>query len=186
MEVKYTAALFALRLKGSLRWQIHVFLKAFCIWRTKTVLKKKKYWRQIWEMLCDFLFQIPCADLHEVIDALVEKTAGALQPFLLEEPYEENISEATVHHTRSQIVFFFCLIMFSSDETKLCLSDQRTFQPMMRTEKGSFTRPPLAPCQGLPPCLQNKVCLSLTNNMQTVSGRRRQWSPLSFWCRSLA
>lgn len=40
----------------------------------------------------DLLFQIPCADLHEVIDALVEKTAGALQPFLLEEPYEENIS----------------------------------------------------------------------------------------------
>lgn len=38
------------------------------------------------------LFQIPCADLHEVIDALVEKTAGTLQPFLLEEPYEENIS----------------------------------------------------------------------------------------------
>lgn len=58
-------------------------------------------------MLWDFLFQIPCADLHEVIDALVEKTAGALQPFLLEEPYEENISEATVHHTRSQIVVFF-------------------------------------------------------------------------------
>lgn len=46
-----------------------------------------------------FLFQIPCADLHEVIDALVEKTAGTLQPFLLEEPYEENISEATVQHT---------------------------------------------------------------------------------------
>uniref|UniRef100_A0A3B4Z6C8 Signal-transducing adaptor protein 2-like n=1 Tax=Stegastes partitus TaxID=144197 RepID=A0A3B4Z6C8_9TELE len=35
--------------------------------------------------------QIPCATLHEVIDALVEKTAGTLQPFLLEEPYEENI-----------------------------------------------------------------------------------------------
>uniref|UniRef100_A0A3B3ZGV0 SH2 domain-containing protein n=1 Tax=Periophthalmus magnuspinnatus TaxID=409849 RepID=A0A3B3ZGV0_9GOBI len=34
---------------------------------------------------------IPCATLHEVIDALVEKTAGTLQPFLLEEPYEENI-----------------------------------------------------------------------------------------------
>ncbi|CAG07755.1 unnamed protein product, partial [Tetraodon nigroviridis] len=33
--------------------------------------------------------KIPCADLHEVIDALVEKTAGTLQPFLLEEPYEE-------------------------------------------------------------------------------------------------
>lgn len=41
-----------------------------------------------------FVFQIPCADLHEVIDALVEKTAGTLQPFLLEEPYEENISRA--------------------------------------------------------------------------------------------
>ncbi|CAL8345646.1 unnamed protein product [Merluccius merluccius] len=35
---------------------------------------------------------IPCASLHEVIDALVEKTAGTLQPFLLEEPYEENIT----------------------------------------------------------------------------------------------
>ncbi|KAG7214640.1 hypothetical protein INR49_010532 [Caranx melampygus] len=35
---------------------------------------------------------IPCATLHEVIDALVEKTAGTLQPFLLEEPYEENIN----------------------------------------------------------------------------------------------
>ncbi|KAM9719458.1 signal-transducing adaptor protein 2a isoform 1-T1 [Menidia menidia] len=35
---------------------------------------------------------IPCATLHEVIDALVEKTAGTLQPFLLEEPYEENIT----------------------------------------------------------------------------------------------
>uniref|UniRef100_A0A096LTX6 Signal transducing adaptor family member 2a n=1 Tax=Poecilia formosa TaxID=48698 RepID=A0A096LTX6_POEFO len=35
---------------------------------------------------------IPCATLHDVIDALVEKTAGTLQPFLLEEPYEENIT----------------------------------------------------------------------------------------------
>ncbi|XP_013876391.1 signal-transducing adaptor protein 2a isoform X1 [Austrofundulus limnaeus] len=35
---------------------------------------------------------IPCATLHEVIDALVERTAGTLQPFLLEEPYEENIT----------------------------------------------------------------------------------------------
>uniref|UniRef100_A0A8C4ZH02 Signal transducing adaptor family member 2a n=1 Tax=Gadus morhua TaxID=8049 RepID=A0A8C4ZH02_GADMO len=35
---------------------------------------------------------IPCSSLHEVIDALVEKTAGTLQPFLLEEPYEENIT----------------------------------------------------------------------------------------------
>lgn len=41
--------------------------------------------------------QIPCATLHEVIDALVEKTAGTLQPFLLEEPYEENISEALLN-----------------------------------------------------------------------------------------
>lgn len=51
-----------------------------------------------------FLFQIPCADLHEVIDALVEKTAGTLQPFLLEEPYEENISERT--H-----MFSMCLLL---------------------------------------------------------------------------
>lgn len=36
--------------------------------------------------------QIPCPTLHDVINALVEKTAGTLQPFLLEEPYEENIS----------------------------------------------------------------------------------------------
>lgn len=44
------------------------------------------------------VFQIPCADLHEVIDALVEKTAGTLQPFLLEEPYEENISKTQPRH----------------------------------------------------------------------------------------
>lgn len=36
--------------------------------------------------------QIPCPTLHDVINALVDKTAGTLQPFLLEEPYEENIS----------------------------------------------------------------------------------------------
>lgn len=53
-----------------------------------------------------FFFQIPCADLHEVIDALVEKTAGTLQPFLLEEPYEENISEATIFCSYS----FFALL----------------------------------------------------------------------------
>ncbi|KAK3534524.1 hypothetical protein QTP86_016600 [Hemibagrus guttatus] len=35
---------------------------------------------------------IPCPTLHDVINALVEKTAGTLQPFLLEEPYEENIT----------------------------------------------------------------------------------------------
>ncbi|XP_048844897.1 signal-transducing adaptor protein 2a [Brienomyrus brachyistius] len=35
---------------------------------------------------------IPCATLHDVIDRLVEKTAGTLQPFLLEEPYEGNIT----------------------------------------------------------------------------------------------
>lgn len=63
-------------------------------------------------MLCDFLFQIPCADLHEVIDALVEKTAGALQPFLLEEPYEENISEATVHHTLLRLLFLLSNSVF--------------------------------------------------------------------------
>ncbi|XP_026061447.1 signal-transducing adaptor protein 2 isoform X2 [Carassius auratus] len=36
--------------------------------------------------------QIPCPTLHDVINALVEKTAGTLQPFILEEPYEENIT----------------------------------------------------------------------------------------------
>ncbi|KAK2900499.1 hypothetical protein QQF64_015574 [Cirrhinus molitorella] len=35
---------------------------------------------------------IPCPTLHDVINALVEKTAGTLQPFILEEPYEENIT----------------------------------------------------------------------------------------------
>ncbi|XP_026880842.2 signal-transducing adaptor protein 2a [Electrophorus electricus] len=35
---------------------------------------------------------IPCPTLYDVINALVEKTAGTLQPFLLEEPYEENIT----------------------------------------------------------------------------------------------
>ncbi|XP_060761319.1 signal-transducing adaptor protein 2a isoform X2 [Neoarius graeffei] len=35
---------------------------------------------------------IPCPTLHDVINALVDKTAGTLQPFLLEEPYEENIT----------------------------------------------------------------------------------------------
>ncbi|XP_030631768.1 signal-transducing adaptor protein 2a [Chanos chanos] len=38
---------------------------------------------------------IPCATLYDVINALVEKTAGTLQPFLLEEPYEENITFVT-------------------------------------------------------------------------------------------
>ena len=55
----------------------------------------------------DLLLQIPCADLHEVIDALVEKTAGTLQPFLLEEPYEENISTNALHSVRTSL--FFCL-----------------------------------------------------------------------------
>ncbi|XP_063076497.1 signal-transducing adaptor protein 2a [Engraulis encrasicolus] len=35
---------------------------------------------------------IPCETLYDVINALVEKTSGTLQPFLLEEPYEENIT----------------------------------------------------------------------------------------------
>ncbi|KAJ8378573.1 hypothetical protein AAFF_G00238780 [Aldrovandia affinis] len=35
---------------------------------------------------------IPCETLHEVINCLLEKTSGTLQPFLLEEPYEENIA----------------------------------------------------------------------------------------------
>ncbi|XP_051984572.1 signal-transducing adaptor protein 2-like isoform X2 [Xyrauchen texanus] len=35
---------------------------------------------------------IPCPTLHDVISALVEKSAGTLQPFILEEPYEENIT----------------------------------------------------------------------------------------------
>ncbi|XP_053506895.1 signal-transducing adaptor protein 2-like [Ictalurus furcatus] len=35
---------------------------------------------------------IPCPTLYDVINALVEKIAGTLQPFLLEEPYEENIT----------------------------------------------------------------------------------------------
>ncbi|KAG7456872.1 hypothetical protein MATL_G00240510 [Megalops atlanticus] len=35
---------------------------------------------------------IPCATLHDVINCLLEKTSGTLQPFILEEPYEENIT----------------------------------------------------------------------------------------------
>ncbi|XP_062412094.1 signal-transducing adaptor protein 2b [Sardina pilchardus] len=35
---------------------------------------------------------IHCATLHAVVSCLVEKTAGALQPFILDEPYEENIT----------------------------------------------------------------------------------------------
>ncbi|KAI1883181.1 hypothetical protein AGOR_G00242570 [Albula goreensis] len=35
---------------------------------------------------------IPCATLHDVINCLLEKTSGTLHPFLLEEPYEENIA----------------------------------------------------------------------------------------------
>lgn len=35
---------------------------------------------------------IPCETLYDVINALVERTSGTLQPFLLEEPYEENIT----------------------------------------------------------------------------------------------
>ncbi|KAJ8274160.1 hypothetical protein COCON_G00087850 [Conger conger] len=35
---------------------------------------------------------IPCETLHDVINCLLEKTSGTLQPFLLEEPYEENIA----------------------------------------------------------------------------------------------
>lgn len=42
--------------------------------------------------LNDYVFQIPCETLYDVINALIEKTSGTLQPFLLEEPYEENIS----------------------------------------------------------------------------------------------
>jgi len=43
-------------------------------------------------LLFGLFLQIPCPTLHDVINALVEKTAGTLQPFILEEPYEENIS----------------------------------------------------------------------------------------------
>lgn len=55
------------------------------------------------------IFQIPCADLHEVIDALVEKTAGTLQPFLLEEPYEENISTHALYIVIAALLFLFLL-----------------------------------------------------------------------------
>lgn len=54
-------------------------------------------------------FQIPCADLHEVIDALVEKTAGTLQPFLLEEPYEENISTEALRCCIIALFFLFLM-----------------------------------------------------------------------------
>ncbi|KAM4628943.1 signal-transducing adaptor protein 1-like isoform 2-T2 [Polymixia lowei] len=35
---------------------------------------------------------IPCATLHDVINLLVEKTNGALTPFIMEEPYEDSIT----------------------------------------------------------------------------------------------
>ncbi|KAG7488221.1 hypothetical protein MATL_G00030190 [Megalops atlanticus] len=35
---------------------------------------------------------IPCATLHDVVNCLVEKTSGTLKPFILEEPYDENIT----------------------------------------------------------------------------------------------
>ncbi|KAL2090052.1 hypothetical protein ACEWY4_014740 [Coilia grayii] len=35
---------------------------------------------------------IHCATLHDVVDYLVEKTAGALQPFIFDKPYEERIT----------------------------------------------------------------------------------------------
>ena len=106
----------------------------------------------------DSLFQIPCATLHEVINALVEKTAGTLQPFLLEEPYEENISEENLQH--KDILKIYLLSSFKeADHLLFCLCHQHMFLPMMRMEKGSSTLPPPAPCQRLLPCLQNKVCL---------------------------
>lgn len=56
--------------------------------------------------------QIPCPTLHDVINALVEKTAGTLQPFILEEPYEENISTSQtrshMYCIRSQSVLLHC------------------------------------------------------------------------------
>lgn len=112
-----------------------------------------------------FLFQIPCATLHEVIDALVEKTAGTLQPFLLEEPYEENISEAA--HAYSQHLFSsfpYCCYKSSIRWPNLhSVCHQHTFPPMMKTEKGSSTPPPPALFPGLLPYLRNRVCLCHTH-----------------------
>lgn len=63
--------------------------------------------------------------------------------------------------------------VLSCDKAKLSVCHQHTFRPMMRMEKGSCTLPPPAPCQRLPPCLQNKVCVSHTNRMQRVVCRHR-------------
>ena len=123
-----------------------------------------------------FLFQIPCADLHEVIDALVEKTAGTLQPFLLEEPYEENISEE-MQHKHIFRMFMLTSYAFFCHEAELSLCHQRTFRPTMRTERGSSTPPPPARCPRPPPCLQNKVCLNRTNLMQSVCTTDRDNDP---------
>ena len=117
-------------------------------------------------------FQIPCATLHEVIDALVEKTAGTLQPFLLEEPYEENISEA--HFTSPAFLSFSHHKSISPTILLLLLCHQHMFLPMMKMEKGSSTLPPPAPFQRLLPCRQNKVCLFNMTHIQIITDSHRQ------------
>lgn len=69
----------------------------------------------------------------------------------------KRISVSTHTHICSQYTSYYVL---NCNEAKLSLCHQHTFQPMMRMEKGSCTRPPPARCQKLPPCLQNKVCVS--------------------------
>lgn len=58
------------------------------------------------------------------------------------------------------------------------------FLPMMRTERGSSTLPPQAPCLGPLPFLQNKVCAGHINHVQWEA-ESISWSLLPFWCRSL-
>uniref|UniRef100_A0A8C9RLQ4 Signal transducing adaptor family member 2a n=1 Tax=Scleropages formosus TaxID=113540 RepID=A0A8C9RLQ4_SCLFO len=73
---------------------------------------------------------IPCATLHDVIERLVEKTAGTLQPFLLEQPYERNIT------------------FVQSDDESGERSLQRTFSgplpmmPPLPPKPGEFSPPP--------------------------------------------
>lgn len=69
-------------------------------------------------------------------------------------------------HIPNILLLFFCTL--SCVKCTLSVRHQPTFQPMMRMEKGSCTRPHPALYQRHPPCLQNKVCVGQTEQMQAV------------------
>ena len=103
-----------------------------------------------------FLFQIPCADLHEVIDALVEKTAGTLQPFLLEEPYEENISEEMQHkHIFRILLLTYYAFFFAMRLNSLCVISIRFSQRWERREDPPH-RPLQPPAKGPRPASKTR------------------------------